>query len=207
MEAVKLFAIISALGQVILDPFRDKEDRGFDVKQPKPKPPMKPNFKERIVMNALSQDWVRESSKNQGDGIAKYWEATNYKDGYKNREPYCAAFVAWCVAMAAHECGIEETHGFKFPKTARAFGIEEWSLLQDDSTKTKKKPQGDIERGDLVVFSFSHVGIATGRPDKSGHFPTIEGNTGAGGGNDGDGVYRKFRHIGLVRSRVRFTIQ
>lgn len=203
---MRLRAIFSILGQKIGDLACGKDERGFDRGAPEPKPPMKPDFKERIVMNALSQDWVREESKNHGEGIAKYWEATNYPDGYKNREPYCAAFVDWCVAMAAHECGIEETATFKLPKTARAYGIEEWSLQQDDSTKTKKRPRGDIQRGDLIVFSFSHVGIATGKPDKLGHFPTIEGNTGAGGGNDGDGVYRKFRHIDLVRSRIRFTI-
>jgi hypothetical protein len=108
--------------------------------------------------------------------------------------------------MAASECAIEETATFKLPKSAAAFGLEAWSQKQDDTTKTKLKPRGDIQRGDIVVFNFSHVGIATGGPTKDGHIPTIEANTGAGGGRDGDGVYRKFRHIDLVRSRIRFTV-
>lgn len=173
-------------------------------------PTIKPtvNFAERIVMNALGQDWVRETSKNQGEGIEKYWDATDYRDGYKNREPYCAAGVCWAIREGAEEAGIKETPGFRLPRTARAYGLEEWSLAQDASTQTKKHPRGDIQRGDIVVFNFSHVGIATGHPDRSGRFPTIEFNTGSGGGtsNEGDGVFRKHRSIDLVRSRIRFTV-
>jgi len=157
-----------------------------------------------IIKVAKTQVGIRETSKNHGEGIEKYWSATSYPEGYANREPYCAAAVCWIVreAMAASS----KTWTFKRPRSASAFGFEEWSLAQDDSTKTKKIPRGDIEPGDLVIFKFSHIGIATSRPNKDGHFATIEANTGPNGEREGDGVWEKTRHMDQVRSRIRFAV-
>ena len=166
-------------------------------------PPMKPYLPGLLVEIAETQLGITESSKNHGDGIAKYWEATNYPDGYANREPYCAAAVCWIVREAM---GSSIAWSFKRPKTATAFGFEEWSLAQDASTHTKKNPRGDIQPGDIVIFKFSHVGIAATPADKGGHFKCIEANTGPNGERDGDGVWKKTRHIDLVRSRIRFTV-
>lgn len=184
------------LNLIDYDPFytRQKEDA------------MIPTIPDKIAKIALSQHWVRETSKNRGEGIEKFWDATSYKEGYKNREPYCAAYVCWVVREAFEEAGIKESPGFRLPTTARAWGFEHWSLAQDDTTHTKKKPRGDIERGDLVIFTFSHIGIALGRPDKHGHFHTIEANTDDGGSREGDGVYEKIRSIELVKARIRFTV-
>lgn len=191
-----------------MNPFRLLWNYVFD---PFGKPPTKPKpmtveIPNLIAKIALAQHWVRETSKNQGEGIEKFWQATSYPDGYKNREPYCAAFVCWVVREAFEGADEKQTAGFRFPTTARAWGFEEWSLAQDSTTNTKKKPRGDIERGDLVIFTFSHIGIALGRPDKSGHFATIEANTDGEGSREGDGVYEKIRSIELVRSRIRFTV-
>ena len=175
---------------------------GDMINPPKPKPPM-PYLPSRLVEIADTQVGITESSRNQGEGIEKYWEATNYPDGYKNREPYCAAFICWLVKQAV---GSSISYSFKLPQSATAYGFEDWSLKQDSSTNTKKNPRGEIRRGDLVIFKFSHIGIATGAPDKNGHFRTIEANTGPSGERDGDGVWRKVRHIDLVRSRIRFTV-
>ena len=82
--------------------------------------------------------------------------------------------------------------------------MEAWSLAQDRSTWTLKPPGRDIQRGDIVVFNFSHVGIAVGPVDANGFVPTVEGNTNAAGSREGDGVYRKLRSIHSIRSRIRF---
>jgi len=197
-------AILAALAQRAFDPFRPADERWQDTYQP-PKP-VKPTLAETMTRFALSQDWVREESKNRGEGIAKYWQATDYPGGYANREPYCAAGVCWAMRAAAEEIGFKEDNGFQLPRTARAYGFEEWSIAQDGRTWTKIKPGVDIKRGDIVIFNFSHVGIATGSPDINGKFSTIEFNTGEGGGNDGDGVFRKHRPISQVRSRIRLTV-
>lgn len=158
----------------------------------------------KLIEIAKSQLGIVETSKNHGPGIEKFWSATDYPDGYANREPYCAAAMCWVVREAMR--AIDKKWTFKRPKTAVAFEFEDWSLAQDNSTQTKMKPHGDIEPGDLIVFRFSHIGLATSRPNKDGHFTTIEANTGPNGERDGDGVWQKTRTTDLVRSRIRFTV-
>lgn len=120
--------------------------------------------------------------------------------------PWCAAFICWIVREAMKSTGIQETKTFKRPQTAGAWDMENWSLAQDQSTWTRKPHRGDIESGDIVVFTFSHIGFAIGRPDEGGYVDTIEGNTDASGSREGGGVYRKRRHISKIRSRIRFRI-
>jgi hypothetical protein len=61
-----------------------------------------------------------------------------------------------------------------------------------------------VKRGEVVVYSFSHVGIAETDSDATGTFNAIEGNTTAAGEREGGAVMRKRRKVGLVRSVVRF---
>lgn len=65
---------------------------------------------------------------------------------------------------------------------------------------------GTPERGDLVRFTFDHIGMYAG--GEGGQIETIEGNTGAAGAmsdshTGGDGVYRKRRAAGLVQDYLR----
>ncbi len=161
---------------------------------------------EAIAQAAESKIGVRESGgSNKGPLLAPFFEADSYDpngsapgdDGY----PWCAAFVCWCVKVASAGRAIT----FALPKTPSAWGFELWSLAQDSSTSTLKGPARDIKRGDIVVYRFSHVGIAVGPPDSDGYFQTVEGNTNSAGSREGDGVYRKERHITAVRSRIRFN--
>jgi hypothetical protein len=168
-----------------------------------------PLLPSRIASAAESKIGVHESGgANKGKDLAPFFAADAYDpngaapgdDGYA----WCAAFVCWAVKVAMEQGGAEWT--FKRPTTPGAWAFEEWSLAQDESTNTKKKPRGDIQRGDLVIFAFSHIGIATSGVDTSGHFMTVEGNTNSAGSREGDGVFRKRRSIDLVRSRIRFTV-
>lgn len=118
--------------------------------------------------------------------------------------PWCAAFICWVVRAAMAACG--GTYTFKRPTTASAWGLEAWSLAQDRSTWTKKPHGNDIEPGDIVVFKFSHVGFALGRPDSSGYVATIEGNTDGQGSREGGAVLIKSRHVSQIRSRIRFRV-
>ena len=120
--------------------------------------------------------------------------------------PWCAAFVCWCVREAMRIGGVGETAKFKRPRTAGAWDLENWSLAQDASTNTKKPHRNDIQAGDIVIFKFSHVGIATGGIDKNGMVPTIEGNTDGAGSREGGAVLRKKRAASSIRSRIRFTV-
>jgi len=120
--------------------------------------------------------------------------------------PWCAAFICWVVRRAMIEAGVQETDTFKRPRTAGAWDLENWSLKQDQSTWTKKPHRGDIEAGDIVVFTFSHVGFAISEPDSEGYVLTVEGNSNRAGSREGGGVVMQRRHLSKIRSRIRFRV-
>lgn len=140
---------------------------------------------------------------NCGPRVNEYKAATNLPSD--ESWPWCAAFVCWCVRKAMTEAGIQETATFKRPCTAGAWDFENWSRKQDKTTQTKKPHDGDIQAGDIVMFTFSHIGIAVSAP-KDGVVQTVEGNTDAAGSREGGGVFRKSRKLSQIRSRIRFTI-
>ena len=158
---------------------------------------------EQIAQLAESQVGVHETTENNGPQITAYQRATNLEVG---EWPWCAAFVCWVVKQAI--LGRKVT--FPRPTTAGAWDFERWCRSVDNTVKLKKPPQRDIRRGDLLVYNFSHIGIAVGPPNADGIVPTVEGNTSHVGSVDvaadreGDGVYRKFRKLSQIRSRIRF---
>ncbi len=159
----------------------------------------------QMVLVATKEIGVSEvGATNCGPRVNQYKAATNLPPS----EPWawCAAFVCWVVREAAKLAGVKFTDTFKRPTTAGAWAFEVWSQAQDKSTNTKKPHRGDIQPGDIVVFTFSHIGIATSAPDKNGFVTTVEGNTDGAGSREGGAVLRKKRHISKIRSRIRFTV-
>ena len=158
-----------------------------------------------IVRIAKAEVGVREiRDTNCGVRVDEYKAATwlNPKKGWA----WCAAFVCWVVREAMTSAGVKQTKTFKRPRTAGAWDFENWSLEQDKTTNTKKPHGGDILPGDIVVFTFSHIGIAVSSPNGEGIVKVVEGNTDAAGSREGGGVYLKSRHLSKIRSRIRFTI-
>jgi len=154
---------------------------------------------ERLSKAAESQVGVRETRTNGGERIAEYQRATWLPVG---PWPWCAAFVCWCVREAMGG----EQYTFPRPETAGAWDFENWCRSVDDSVKLKKPHKDDIRRGDIVIFTFSHIGIAVSDIGKDGIVQTVEGNTNAEGSREGDGVYRKRRHASKIRSVIRFMV-
>ena len=165
-------------------------------------------FTETLVRIAtLEIGVVEEGTTNTGKRVNEYKAATKLPPA--EEWPWCAAFICWLVKQALTATGTPETATFRRPTTAAAWGLELWSLAQDNSTRTKRRPHRDIEAGDIIVFSFSHCGIAVSAPDDTGHFQTIEGNTSKGDGGsqrDGGGVHMRWRRTTQVRSRIRFEV-
>jgi len=157
-----------------------------------------------LVKIATAEIGVEEiNGSNSGKRVREYQASTSLGGtGWA----WCAAFVCWVVREAMEKLGIEETATFRRPTTAAAWGFELWSLAQDLSTWTKKPVKGDIEPGDIVIFTFSHIGIATSEPDSDGYVRTVEGNTDGQGSREGGAVLAKRRHISKIRSRIRFRI-
>lgn len=145
-----------------------------------------------IVEVAASQLHVREVTRNRSPEIDKYWASTTYDDGYSYREPYCAAFVAWCADQA----------GRQHPRSA---SVREWLNWAIENKKVVTKSQA----GDIVVFlpKFSHIGVVESVSGKL--INTIEGNTspdvkpGDPRDRDGDGVFRKARALSLCGCFIR----
>lgn len=164
-----------------------------------------------LVGIAKTQIGKHESGgENKGSDLRAYFDSDSYRpnatdDGY----PWCASFVCYCVQQAMQAGGIEETPTFKRPRTPSAFGLADWSRAQDNSTRTKDWPGSDIKAGDIVIFKFSHVGIAV-TDAEGGRFETIEGNTNVAGSREGTHVVWKRgvseRPVSSVRNRIRFTV-
>lgn len=165
------------------------------------------NPRKIFVDIAREETWVRETSRNQGKGISKYWKATTYPDGYKNREPYCAAFVCWVCAEAERRgAGVGPV-----PNSAAVRHIVAWSrkLGKGAIVFSRHSKIYVPEPGDLVWFEFggstpNHIGFVAGRRNDQ-QILTIEGNTGKQGSRDGDGVYEKHRSLNLCAGFIRLA--
>ena len=158
----------------------------------------------KIVEIAAKEVGVEEiDGSNCGPRVNEYKAATNLPT--EESWPWCAAYVAWVVREAMKALGIKETATFKRPTTAGAWDFENWSRKQDNSTHTKKPHGNDILPGDIVIFTFSHIGIAIAAPDGD-TVRAVEGNTDIAGGREGGGVFLKTRKLSSIRSRIRFTV-
>ena len=114
--------------------------------------------------------------------------------------PWCAAFICWLVREAIEE----EDILFKRPRTAGAWDFENWAKQQSGKGVELRKPTNeDIKAGDIIVFTFSHIGLAVKDVDSSGYVTTIEGNTNGAGSREGGSVLEKKRHVSKIRSRIR----
>jgi hypothetical protein len=153
---------------------------------------------ESIAKIAQTQIGVRETSTNGGEKIEEYQRATWLPVG---PWPWCAAFVDYVIQQAM----VGGTWTFKRPRTAGAWDLENWCRAVDNSAKLKK-PATSVKRGDIVIYKFSHVGIAVGDLDKDGMVSVVEGNTNSDGEREGDGTYLKRRHLSKIRSVIRFTV-
>lgn len=162
----------------------------------------------QLLVEIASKDvGILETSRNHGPGIKKFWSATNYPNGYLDRQPYCAAAMCYWVrewlrvpaVVAAFSFTPEKAEEWRC-KSARAFDWIEWArkqnllVLSDD-------PSHRLRTGDIMVFDMSHIGLVA--YDKGNEVYTIEANTGASGGRDGDGIFRKIRQRSLAKSFIR----
>lgn len=158
---------------------------------------------ELIARVAAEQIGVRETSPNQGPGIPKFWDATSYPQGDENREPWCSAFVSWCIQEADRR---EPLLKFTVPPTFPA--VSQWlpwanrwevdaEVFRPDDKTRKPLP------GDIVIFlpHFSHIGIVESFDTTS--VITIEGNTNAAGDREGGAVLRKRRPLSICGSFIR----
>jgi hypothetical protein len=155
----------------------------------------------KIIAIAEKEIGVHEiDGTNCGPRVNEYKAATNLPAD--ESWPWCAAYVCFCVREAMKG----GSYTFKRPTTAGAWDLERWSKEQDRSTWTRRNPGDDIQPGDIVIYKFSHVGIAQTAPNSKGLFRACEGNTDGEGSREGGAVMIKTRSILKVKTRIRFTV-
>jgi hypothetical protein len=160
-----------------------------------------------LVDIALRDVGQIETSRNQGPAMKRYWPATSYPDGHRNREPYCAAAVCYWVREWLRLPEVAKAFGKTTTqleawrcKSPRAFGWQDWAAKKNITVFDDNQAH-TLHTGDIMVFDMSHIGIVA--DDKRSEVYTIEANTGPSGGRDGDGVWRKRRHRSLARCFIR----
>lgn len=152
-------------------------------------------FAAKLVEIARGEVGVREVGNNSGARVREYQSATWLTPG---PWAWCAAFVCWCFRQAASRVPLEIAR----PQTAGAWDFENWAIKE--GVKLIKPAPGAIQAGDILVYEISHIGIASAdSPSGRSDVETIEGNTDAGGGREGDGVYARVRSKKLVRAVIR----
>lgn len=165
--------------------------------------PLLPAILVRLARQEIGTEEVNGT--NCGPRVDQYKAAT-WLDPKKSWK-WCAAFICWLVREALLAAQFDQTKTFKRPRTAGAHDFRNWSLAQDGSTQTMDRPgPHDIEPGDILIYTFSHIGLASARCDAKGFCKAIEGNTDDGGDRDGGAVLEMKRHYSKVKARIRFTI-
>jgi len=157
------------------------------------------SISEKMVSLAREEIGVSEvDGTNCGPKVDEYKAAT-WLDADKGW-PWCAAFICWLIREAIEGEDVK----FSRPETAGAWDFENWAKRQASNGVGLRKPTNeDIKAGDIVVFTFSHIGIAIADIDSSGYVKTIEGNTNGAGSREGGSVLEKNRHVSKIRSRIR----
>lgn len=120
-------------------------------------------------------------------------------DGY----PWCAAFVSLCVQKL---CKQSAFYGVLTPPrepSVRRF-LDVWAKQQHCMIfKPSDKFLAPV-KGDIVVFTFSHIGIVESYNGST--VTTIEGNTNAAGSREGVTVARKHRSMSIIKSFIRLPM-
>lgn len=133
----------------------------------------------QLLKIAQSQIGIREArGNNDGQAVEKYLAYTGNQKG----DPWCASFVSWVFGQAH----------LKQPRTA-------WSpaLFPKARLIAVAKPAAVFGIYFPDKARIAHAGIV--EEQKGNWLYTIEGNTNLAGSREGDGVYRKLRHVRTIR--------
>ncbi|TKC59232.1 peptidoglycan-binding protein [Pedobacter hiemivivus] len=131
-----------------------------------------------LIAIAQSQVGVKEAKgNNDGVEVEAYLAVADLKKG----EPWCAAFLSWVFKQAGHHQ----------PRTG-------WSPALFPEDRKVKTPSPGLVFGIyfLTLKRIAHCVIV--ERVKGSWVTGIEGNTNLNGSRDGDGVYRKLRHVKTI---------
>lgn len=147
-------------------------------------------LQERALVQARLLLGIRESGgNNRGPKVDEIIRANGGALG----EPWCGDFVAYCYKRAGSKAVTRS-----------------WAAVRllGGLAGLKKVHKRHLQPGDLVRFTFDHVGMFERYSADGESIVTIEGNTGdanVSDGQGGEGVERKTRPLSLVADGVRVT--
>ncbi|CAA0123815.1 Uncharacterised protein [BD1-7 clade bacterium] len=120
-------------------------------------------------------------------------------DGY----PWCAAFVSLCVQKLLDDNGnYQHVHAPREASVHRF--LTQWAEANDCLVFEPDNQAHTPNRGDIVVFTFSHIGIVDAVNDDG--VVTIEGNTNEAGSREGIMVAEKQRSMNVIKRFIRLPI-
>ena len=135
---------------------------------------------------------VRETGFNKGKRVEEYLKAANLKAG----NAWCAAFITWTFK----QCDIKAVVSGYSPNWFQSNIVYK---RDDNINRHYSAAAGDVfglwfeNKGRIA-----HVGFID-RQDGN-YYITVEGNTNEAGSREGDGVYRKRRHIKTIYAISRW---
>ena len=121
-------------------------------------------------------------------------------DGY----PWCAAFVSYCTQQLIKQSA--SFFGITAPREASVSRfLNTWAEAQKCIIFDAKSELYQPCKGDIVVFTFSHIGIVESVHGNA--FESIEGNTNSSGSREGVEVARKNRSLRIARAFIRLPVK
>jgi len=131
-------------------------------------------------------DWIRDKDKGTTDGYA-----------------WCCAFVSMCVQKL-----IARSSFYSNVKPPRTAGVSDfrkrWASQQNCLIFTPNDQNYSPHKGDIVVYTFSHIGIVSSVTQ--GSIQAIEGNTNSKGSREGTTCMKKIRPLSQIRCFIRLPI-
>ena len=175
-------------------------------------------LRQRLLDRCRAEIGVREHGANTGPRVMWYQAACDLARESKTGWAWCAAFVTRMIREWVYlEPEVQAALGLKTaaeieawrPRTAGAWDYKAWPARANKALKAcgsaarmEVLPESAVlHAGDIIVFDRSHVGIVEN--DHGDVLWTIEGNTDASGGREGDGVYRRKRQRSEAQCFVR----
>lgn len=143
-----------------------------------------PSLREKVLQIAEKERLTGGENKetqgsNHGPLVDKYLAYVGLGPG----QPWCAAFVAWCIDQAGGNC----------PKTGDTWALEDWGRKEGIWNPKTLPEVGDI----FLLYGKNNRPTHTGFVTKvcAGYVETIEGNTSPDGSPEGIGIFKRERDI------------
>jgi hypothetical protein len=167
-------------------------------------------LRRKFIVIARQHVGKKEVTRNQAPWIKTLWPATSYPSGHDERQPYCAAGVAWAVrewlkdpeVLKAFEMTPEQAEFWRC-KSASCYKAKgswlDWAKLNKMTILGK---DDNFHTGDLIIYDYSHIEIYVDDLPEN-RFMAIGFNTNDAAGRDGDGCWEKPRSRAKIKAVIR----